>query len=55
MFEDFDEEQNFDLIYFDAFGARVQPELWTEAIFRKMYLALRGQWCSGDLFGKGQC
>ena len=41
MFEDFDEEQNFDLIYFDAFGARVQPELWTEAIFRKMYLALR--------------
>ena len=41
MFEDFDEEQNFDLIYFDAFGARVQPELWTVTIFRKMYLALK--------------
>ena len=27
----------FDLVYFDAFGARVQPELWTEEIFQKMY------------------
>lgn len=31
----------FNLIYFDAFGARVQPELWTEAIFLKMYRALK--------------
>ncbi len=31
----------FNLIYFDAFGARVQPELWTEAIFLKMYKALK--------------
>ncbi len=31
----------FDLIYFDAFGARVQPELWTESIFYKMYNALK--------------
>ena len=31
----------FDLIYFDAFGARVQPELWTESIFRIMYSALK--------------
>lgn len=30
-----------DLIYFDAFGPRVQPELWTEAIFLKMYNALK--------------
>lgn len=30
----------YDLIYFDAFGARVQPELWTEIIFEKMYNAL---------------
>ena len=30
----------YDLIYFDAFGARVQPELWTEIIFDKMYNAL---------------
>ena len=27
----------FDLIYFDAFGPRVQPEMWTEEVFHKMY------------------
>jgi tRNA U34 5-methylaminomethyl-2-thiouridine-forming methyltransferase MnmC len=29
------------LIYFDAFGYRVQPELWSTAIFQKMFTALR--------------
>tara|TARA_R110001583_G_scaffold8413_9_gene40233 strand:+ start:1811 stop:2476 length:666 start_codon:yes stop_codon:yes gene_type:complete len=32
---------SFDLIYFDAFGARVQPELWTEEIFKIMFDALK--------------
>ncbi|MEP6260287.1 MAG: tRNA (5-methylaminomethyl-2-thiouridine)(34)-methyltransferase MnmD [Gillisia sp.] len=31
----------FDLIYFDAFGARVQPELWTEEIFEIMFNAVK--------------
>ena len=31
----------YDLIYFDAFGPDVQPELWTEDIFEKIYLATR--------------
>jgi tRNA U34 5-methylaminomethyl-2-thiouridine-forming methyltransferase MnmC len=31
----------FNIIYFDAFGARVQPELWTEALFKKMFDALK--------------
>lgn len=35
--EDFNAEEKFDLIYFDAFSPRVQPELWTEEIFKKMY------------------
>ncbi len=35
------DNNTFDLIYFDAFGARVQPELWTETIFKKMYIALK--------------
>lgn len=39
-FEDIDYDSAFNLIYFDAFGARVQPELWTEAIFHKMFQAL---------------
>lgn len=40
LFEEIDVQNQYDLIYFDAFGARVQPELWTENIFRKMYNAL---------------
>lgn len=39
-FSGIDAKNSFDLIYFDAFGARVQPELWTETIFEKMYTAL---------------
>ncbi|WP_142783450.1 tRNA (5-methylaminomethyl-2-thiouridine)(34)-methyltransferase MnmD [Changchengzhania lutea] len=31
----------YNVIYFDAFGARVQPELWTEAIFKNMFKALK--------------
>ncbi len=41
FFEDINEIDKFDLIYFDAFGARVQPEHWTESIFKKMYQALK--------------
>ena len=40
FFNEIDTKNEYDLIYFDAFGARVQPELWTEAIFQKMYNAL---------------
>lgn len=35
------DESAYDLIYFDAFGARVQPELWTEEIFELMIKALK--------------
>ena len=40
-FEDITTSNRYDLIYFDAFGPRVQPDLWTEAIFSKMYVALK--------------
>ncbi len=33
----------FNLVYFDAFGARVQPELWTEEVFEKMFRALKSE------------
>ena len=33
--------EEFDLIYFDAFGARVQPELWTKDLFQKIYDAMK--------------
>lgn len=41
FFHDIDFSQEFDLIYFDAFGYRVQPELWSETIFAKMYQVLK--------------
>lgn len=40
-FMEIGDSNRFNLIYFDAFGARVQPELWTEAIFHKMQHALK--------------
>jgi tRNA U34 5-methylaminomethyl-2-thiouridine-forming methyltransferase MnmC len=40
-FEKIANEDQFDLIYFDAFGPRTQPELWTEAIFNAAYQALK--------------
>ena len=41
FFENIEDKEAFNLIYFDAFGARVQPELWTEEIFKKMFEALK--------------
>ena len=41
FFKEINEVDKFDIVYFDAFGARVQPELWTEEIFEKMYKALK--------------
>ena len=47
-------QEPFDVIYFDAFGPRVQPHLWTVPIFEKFYNAL----APGGLFvtycAKGQ-
>lgn len=41
-FLDFEYPPNkFDLIYFDAFGARVQPELWTEILFEKLFNSMK--------------
>ena len=39
--DEIDDIEEFDLIYFDAFGYRVQPELWSTSIFKKMYEALK--------------
>lgn len=41
FFDAIDDVEAFDLIYFDAFGYRVQPELWSTEIFQKMYNALK--------------
>ena len=41
FFNEIQDQNKFNLIYFDAFGAQFQPELWTEDIFKLMYLALK--------------
>jgi tRNA U34 5-methylaminomethyl-2-thiouridine-forming methyltransferase MnmC len=41
FFEDIEDKDAFNLIYFDAFGARVQPQLWTVEIFRNMFDSLK--------------
>ena len=43
FFTDINDIEKFDLIYFDAFGYDVQPELWTAQIFEIMYRALKNQ------------
>ncbi len=40
-FSEVKDVEHYNIIYFDAFGARLQPELWTEVIFKKMYTALK--------------
>ena len=40
FFQEIEDKNQFDLIYFDAFGFTLQPELWNEVIFKKMYDAL---------------
>ncbi|WP_029037996.1 tRNA (5-methylaminomethyl-2-thiouridine)(34)-methyltransferase MnmD [Salinimicrobium xinjiangense] len=41
FFHEISAKEEFDLIFFDAFGPRVQPELWSEEVFRNMFRALR--------------
>lgn len=40
-FDKINSENQFDIVYYDAFGPRVQPELWEEAMFLSMYKALK--------------
>jgi len=41
FFADIKDVNQYDIIYFDAFGARVQPELWRKEIFEIMFKALK--------------
>ena len=41
FFNEIDDIEKFDLIYFDAFGYRVQPELWSTEIFQRMHDSLK--------------
>ncbi len=39
-FQDYQTSENFNLIYFDAFGPDKQPEMWTQDLFDKCYQML---------------
>lgn len=41
FFGEINDNDCYNIIYFDAFGARVQPELWTEKMFKKMFDAIK--------------
>jgi tRNA U34 5-methylaminomethyl-2-thiouridine-forming methyltransferase MnmC len=41
FFQDINDVDAFDLVYFDAFGFDLQPELWTEEIFKSLYVAMK--------------
>ena len=40
-FNNIEDNALHDIIYFDAFGPRVQPDLWGESVFKIMYKALK--------------
>ena len=46
--------QDFDLIYYDAFSPNAQPELWTETLFKKIYDGLNPNGLLVTYCAKGQ-
>lgn len=41
LFEKFESDEGFDIIYFDAFAPSVQPHLWEEEFLHKLYHLLK--------------
>ncbi len=48
------ELNSIDLIYFDAFGPRVQPEMWSLEIFSKIFSLAKEKACFVTYCAKGQ-
>lgn len=52
--EDFDSDDLFDVIYFDAFAPTAQPELWSPVILQKMFDLLSNHGVLVTYCAKGQ-
>lgn len=52
--ENYSKNDFFDLVYFDAFGPRAQPEIWSLINFKKIYNALRHKGVFVTYCSKGQ-
>lgn len=47
-------DETYELIYFDAFGPRVQPEMWTDELFGKIYASTEKNGCLVTYCAKGE-
>jgi tRNA U34 5-methylaminomethyl-2-thiouridine-forming methyltransferase MnmC len=45
--------KGYDLVYFDAFSPAIQPELWTEDVFAKLYNSMNPQGILNTYCAKG--
>ncbi len=52
--QDYAFKTSFDLIFYDAFGFRVQPELWQKDIFDKLVKTLNREGILGTYCVKGE-
>lgn len=52
--QDVNLEDSFDVVYFDAFGPRHQPEMWEDAVFEKMYSLMRPEGVLVTYSAKGE-
>lgn len=48
------EEESIDLVYFDAFGPRVQEEMWSVAVFEKLFKGMTSGGALVTYCAKGQ-
>lgn len=53
LLQDFETTEKYDLIYYDAFAPDIQPELWTEEIFRKIHSMMNDGACLVTYCSKG--
>ncbi len=53
-FTEYSPSEAFDLIYYDAFAPEVQPELWEESIFVKLFHALKPEGILVTYCAKGE-
>ena len=52
--KDFKQQDNYDLVFYDAFGPRVQPELWKKDILELYYNSLKKNGVFVTYCAKGQ-
>ena len=52
--QDFNVEEKFDVVYFDAFAPMVQPEMWTKDVFTRLFKCMNTNGILVTYCAKGQ-